>query len=261
MKHFLCLGCLLGLITTWLGAQIAIYGDTRSQDDVHAQVVQTIALHKPAIAFHTGDLTNRGDKQAHFDRFFALSAPLTTLCRIYPAKGNHERNAELFLKNFPWLGDSTFYTVEHDNLLFIVLDSTLDLNPSSRQYLWLEQTLAGETSLPKIVILHHPVFSSGTHGDELGLGLFLPELFSRHGVKAVFSGHEHSYERSLHNGVSYLVTGGGGAPLCDRKHANPYGLVFEKAHHFLIAERKGNQLLIRAWDIQNHLVDSFLLDL
>jgi hypothetical protein len=32
-------------------------------------------------------------------------------------------------------------------------------------------------------------------------------------VDAVFSGHNHIYERYLYNGIHYLVTGGGGAHL------------------------------------------------
>ena len=47
---------LLTLLCLWVGsvyAQIAIYGDTRSNETTHRQVVQAIAAHKPKIAFHT----------------------------------------------------------------------------------------------------------------------------------------------------------------------------------------------------------------
>lgn len=36
------------------------------------------------------------------------------------------------------------------------------------------------------------------------------------GVAAVFSGHDHCYERAEANGVRYFVSGGGGAPLYAR---------------------------------------------
>ncbi|HID85752.1 MAG TPA: hypothetical protein EYP55_00030 [Anaerolineae bacterium] len=32
-------------------------------------------------------------------------------------------------------------------------------------------------------------------------------------MQLVFNGHDHDYERSLVNGVNYIVAGGGGAPL------------------------------------------------
>jgi UDP-2,3-diacylglucosamine pyrophosphatase LpxH len=36
-------------------------------------------------------------------------------------------------------------------------------------------------------------------------------LFEEFGVQMVFSGHSHNYERSVPiNGVTYMVTGGGG---------------------------------------------------
>ena len=33
----------------------------------------------------------------------------------------------------------------------------------------------------------------------------------------VFSGHDHDYERSLINDVTYIVSGGGGAPLYQKQ--------------------------------------------
>ena len=45
--------------------------------------------------------------------------------------------------------------------------------------------------------------------------IFESSTFGRPHRKAdvVFSGHNHFYERSQYNGVHYIVTGGGGAPL------------------------------------------------
>jgi hypothetical protein len=38
-------------------------------------------------------------------------------------------------------------------------------------------------------------------------------VLSRHGVTLTFSGHDHLYQRGKVRGFSYIVTGGGGAPL------------------------------------------------
>lgn len=53
----------------------------------------------------------------------------------------------------------------------------------------------------------------------------------------VFAGHVHNYERREHNGVTYFVTGGGGAHpySIPRKAGDP---LFDKAvnYHYLLVE-------------------------
>ncbi|MDZ4183082.1 MAG: metallophosphoesterase [Candidatus Cloacimonadaceae bacterium] len=244
-----------------LSAQIAIYGDTRTNDDIHSKIITAISSHKPRIAFHSGDLGDKGIVQAEYDKFFEISLPLTRLCNIHPAKGNHERDAALFLKNFPAIGEKTYYSVAYDGMLFLLLDSTIDLKPESEQYKWLERELAANTQIPAIIIIHHPVFSSGAHGDELGLALFLPALFERHNVRAVFSGHDHNYERSEFGGIAYITTGGGGAPLRDAKHANPHSIIFQKEHHYCIGERIEDMLFFEVYDLSGDVLDDFLIHL
>ena len=43
----------------------------------------------------------------------------------------------------------------------------------------------------------------------------LVPLFEKHGVSAAFFGHDHNYQHYLRNGIHYVITGGGGAPLYD----------------------------------------------
>ncbi|MDP2174117.1 MAG: metallophosphoesterase [Candidatus Cloacimonadaceae bacterium] len=249
------------LLTGLLNAKIAIYGDTRTNDDVHRQIVNAITAHEPHIAFHTGDLGTNGLSQEEYDNFFRISEPLIEYCAIHPAKGNHERDAALFLRNFPSIGARTYYSVSYDKMLFILLDSTIDINPGSIQYSWLQKELAENQHLPAIIILHHPIFSSGAHGDALGLGLFLPTLFAKHNVRAVFNGHDHNYERSKHNGITYVSTGGGGAPLRDARHDNPHSIVFRKEYHYCIGKRDEDILSVDVYAPTGEVLDSFLIHL
>lgn len=238
-----------------LFARVAIYGDTRSNETAHRKVIQSLAAHRPEIAFHTGDLNTKGIAQSEYDLFFQITKPLSDICPVYPAKGNHERSESLFLKNFPALNGCTYYTVMHEGVRFIVLDSTKEIKPASEQYNWLSSTLAD--SLPSIVILHHPIFSSGAHGDELGLSLFMPGLFSNSGVKAVFSGHDHNYERSEYNGITYIVSGGGGAPMRENRTDNPHSLKFILDNHYLIADKTDNSMDFTVYNLDGEILDSF----
>ena len=46
-------------------------------------------------------------------------------------------------------------------------------------------------------------------------------LFEAYGVRAVFAGHDHAYERMERRGVRYFVSGGGGAPVYRRAELLP----------------------------------------
>jgi len=85
------------------------------------------------------------------------------------------------------------------------------------------------------------MFNIGGHGeDERGLKPILVPLFEKYGVGAVFSGHDHNYQRVLYNGIEYVVTGGGGSPLYDPTRTSPYLQKFSKDYHFcLISPAEG----------------------
>lgn len=251
---------LLALLPALLSGVFAIYGDTRSNDEVHKDIITEIAARHPRLAFHTGDLTSKGMTTEQYENWRQISSPLLDICPVYPAKGNHERDRALFLKTFPYIGEKTWYTVEEDSLIFIVLDTTSDLSPGSEQYLWLKQ-ITSHLTKPALVFMHHPVFSSGEHGDELGLSLYLPKLFTGTRVLAVFSAHDHDYERSVFEGIQYVVTGGGGAPLREGKERNPYSVFFTVEHHYIIVDEAPGKLTFNVYDLYGAILESFSISL
>lgn len=252
---------LLLTLLSQLGAVIGIYGDTQTSDKVHAQVVTGMMKHQPDAVFHTGDLSSRGKEQADYDNFFTISQPIIDSCLFYPIKGNHEKSRELYLANFPFLNGVSYYTVIHDSLEFFILDSTLDLEPGSEQYTWLTDVLSEEASLPRIALMHYPVFSSGYHGSDEELSLFLPALFAQYGVRALFGGHDHNYEHLEHNGVTYVVAGGAGGRTRMEQNPTPYSIKFVNSHCYLILERQGESLSVTAYDLESQILDSFLIPL
>jgi hypothetical protein len=109
------------------------------------------------------------------------------------------------------------------NSLMLILDSSLD-ETTGPQGDWLRDQL---DTLPTgldfvFLVLHHPLYTSSSdeiHGGghsarspEQALAKMLEEKQEQlHARIIVFSGHVHNYERHEHNGVTYFVTGGGGA--------------------------------------------------
>ena len=51
-------------------------------------------------------------------------------------------------------------------------------------------------------------------GDNPQMTALVP-MFEKYHVSAGFFGHDHNYQHYLKNGIHYVVTGGGGAPLYD----------------------------------------------
>jgi acid phosphatase len=84
--------------------------------------------------------------------------------------------------------------------------------PPGEQVKWLERELAASKAAWKIVVGHHPIFSSGDHGGTKALIELFKPLFEKYGVHAYLNGHDHDLEHVVVNNVSYLTSGAGSAP-------------------------------------------------
>lgn len=257
----LTLCTLLALLLLPLWADFAVYGDTQTGHSVHKKIAAAIAKRQPGAVFHAGDLSSRGSDQKHYDKFFSLSRPITSVCPIYPARGNHDGDKALFLKNFPHLGGKTYYSVEHDSLLFVILDTNLSLKPRSAQFHWLRKTLSEKNSLPRILVMHHPIFSSGYHGGRDEYAILLPSMLESGNVKAVFSGHDHNYERLERKGITYFVTGGAGGTLRPKQHNVSTSKVFLPQNHYLFCSREGSRLKVTAYGLRGEVLDRAVIRL
>ena len=96
---------------------------------------------------------------------------------------------------------------------FFALD-TNDNASWEQQLAWLDLQLTNSTAPWKIAYGHHPLYSSGRHGGDPQLAAKLAPIFAKHRVPLYLCGHDHGYERFVPiAGTTYIVNGGGGAPL------------------------------------------------
>jgi 3',5'-cyclic AMP phosphodiesterase CpdA len=167
----------------------------------------------------------------------------------FPAVGNHDRQgrgrtADSYRAYFsvPDNGDARYYGFSYAAARFLVLDSNEYSFALSDQTAWLERELIAARQDPAMrhvfVVMHHPPFSVSLHGGSRDLRERWTPLFEKYQVTAVFSGHDHVYERAEHNGIRYFVSGGGGAPLYPRRpHPSAADLdavkKLERTFHFL----------------------------
>jgi len=87
----------------------------------------------------------------------------------------------------------------------------------SEQARWLEEDLAKSQKADfRFVMPHHPPMTAVAQrqGDNPEMAALIP-LFEKQHVTAGFFGHDHNYQHYLKNGVHYVITGGGSAPLYD----------------------------------------------
>lgn len=77
------------------------------------------------------------------------------------------------------------------------------------QLQWLQERLAADRSAWKIVVGHHPIFSSGNHGESPAVAERIRPLLERYRVQAYFNGHDHNLEHLVEGGVNYVCSGSG----------------------------------------------------
>jgi len=146
--------------------------------------------------------------------------------KFYPIIGNHDvdYNRVWFRNKFPTLFQNVNYystllcngNVEIYALSSGYLTSELAFEPAgntigSQQYNWFKNTIAKSKALFKIVILHHPPYTSDPNRAPGYVNLRWE--FEKFGVNLVLSGHCHNYERFLDKPIPYVVAGIGGQTL------------------------------------------------
>jgi acid phosphatase type 7 len=218
--------------------RFAFLGDTRftnpadtrdSNAIVRRTLVQGITDARPAFVSVGGDIVYHGDDANDWKTWDAETATWHEHgISVYPVLGNHDLSGgklalENYFHRFPELKNNRYYAVHAANVLLFVLDSSM-AESSGTQGEWLVSKLDNIPSEVEFVfvLLHHPPYTSssekmygGGHSarsEEQELGKMLEKrqqsTFARF---VVFSGHVHNYERHAHNGVTYFVSGGGGA--------------------------------------------------
>ncbi len=96
---------------------------------------------------------------------------------------------------------------------------SMSADEQAKQQVWLEKQLRSRRAPFTVVIGHHPVYSDASHGDTPELVQTLGPLLEKHGVHLYLGGHDHDLQHLELDGLrtSFVVSGGGGAPLYKHK--------------------------------------------
>ena len=245
-----------------------VAGDTRTQPFYHRAVLDRVLAERPLIHVNTGDLVASGEVAAQWDTFFQVERELLRRVPLLPVVGNHDKDPDTLydgLWRLPGVREQAlYYSVRLGNLVLLSIDYSQVGDGQSEQDLWLAAELAAAAADPDVdhivPAVHVPPLSSGPHGNDLDLLDRLQPLFSQHGVKLVLCGHDHTYERSVYEGIHYVVAGGGGAPqggslASDPPNPQEYSQVFVFAYSYARIDLDGSRLVLTAFDLDGDRID------
>ncbi len=242
-----------------------VLGDNRSGDDIYRKIVSMTMQRSPDFVVNTGDMIVTPGSKREWAKFWEMSKPIKA--PYFLTVGNHDahskmpRSEKIYREEVDLPGNELYYSFTAGNSLFIVLDSSLydqEKRIVGEQFKWLEAVLANSTKKHKFVFLHHPLYTDlgkGHHAHE-SLDKYpesrnkLQALLSKYKVDAVFSGHEHYYEKRTVDGVLYIITGGGGAPIYDMEE-------FGGFNHFVQVTVNGDKVSAEVIDINGKVRDRF----
>lgn len=250
---------LLALTTACADAQrtlkFMVYGDTRDGHDIHRRLVALMMKEKPDFIIQTGDLVRRGNQNDLWKIYDDITGDMRKAIPVYPSRGNHDVGGTGYEERVtaPFTsGNKLYYSFNKGNSHFIALaiDENTDYKPTSPQYKWLEKDLADAHKKARhiFVFFHVPPYSIGSHGSDLDVREAMCPLFEKYGVQVVLNGHDHLYYRTRRNGISYIVSGGGGAALYypDPAKGAIEGDKWERVHHYVRCEIKGDTVTMAA---------------
>jgi hypothetical protein len=251
-----------------------VFGDNRTDDVSHAAVVRAMAESPSDFLINTGDAIEDGNDAEQWQRFFEIEKGLIKERCLFIAVGNHELKEQAgtnFLRYFgPEANPSAapaersdrrvlYRTVRWGAVRFFFLNG-LDTFVGGAEKEWLDAELTKADNEPgltwRIVVVHHGAWAAGPHGPNPRLmAAHAPEMWKAHRIDLVLSGHDHIYERGESDGMKYIVSGGGGAPLYRVKGPNTNVRMVESTYHFLDAKIDGTKMTIAAKRIDGSLMD------
>lgn len=239
---------------------VAVIGDFGAASEGERAVAELVASARPRAVVSVGD--NVYDDRGYPTLVGDYYGPWVATGNLLPAAGNHDHDEGIgaFDSFFAYLRGRHVYSAGRAGMRFFVLDSTIALDsPESmtRQRAWLKRTLLASQARWKVVVLHHPPYSSSdAHGST-------PEFqwpFAAWGADLVLSGHDHLYERIVADGTTYVVDGSGGQDLYGFGDPVPGSRVrFADDFGALFLTASDRTLTGEFWSVSGVRVDRFTL--
>jgi hypothetical protein len=181
-------------------------GDIGSCGSAGDQATANLLDGIPGTIFTAGDNAYDSGTPTEFANCFGPSWGRHT-ARIRPAPGNHDYRTSGASGYFGYFaaaaGDPStgYYSYDLGSWHIVVVNSsgesacgTIPCGAGSAQEQWLKADLAAHPAACTLAYWHHPLFSSGPHGNSTQMQAIWQDLYAG-GADVVLNGHDHDYER------------------------------------------------------------------
>ena len=256
--------------------RFAVIGDTRddSKDGINVKIMNTILdkIKSEGVDFIlvTGDMiTGSAKSAAHINRLKKWKGIIEKYkIPFYISMGNHDVESEMseniarsvfeMPQNGPRSLEELSYSFDHKNAHFVAIDTAIFNSFHSigqAQLNWLKEDLEKNNKSIIFIFGHDPVYTVYNHkGSSLDKYAAQRDelwgIFKQRKVSVYFCGHEHLYNRSIHDGIYQIITGGGGAHIsASEKHGG--------FNNFVIIDVKdNNEIDVTVKDISGSVRDT-----
>jgi len=193
----------------------------------------------------------------------------TTVNHFWPVVGNHdwsENNLQNYLDYFTLPNNERYYTIQIGDIEFFAIDSEDDepdgTSSTSTQGLWIKDKIQNSTAKWKIVLSHHPAYTSN------GSYSYMQWPFEDWGVDAFIGGHIHNYERILKDDnndgkdLVYFVNGLGGAGRKDlpKSFIDGSEAQYDDKHGAMKVTETSSSLVFEFINKNGDLIDTYTFD-
>jgi calcineurin-like phosphoesterase family protein len=200
-------------------------------DGIYSQLLRQVAALDPAPVFfaNLGDLAGPGtpDRHEHYLRLVA-DLPVPNICVV----GNHDLDDAGAPDAWAQVHGPMNFDFAYGNTHFVVLngapgevgevDIRVDVpveGPREEALAFLERSLEAADTPNRVVLTHMPPHLGGHYQPHPEWGFqaredeFL-ELLGRDGVGLVCCAHGLAFDHHVHDGIHFVMSGGGGTGLC-----------------------------------------------
>ena len=246
----------------------AVIGDNGTGERPEREVADQMQRYWSVVKFDFVTMDGDNIYGGHSPRDFQLKfeEPYKSLLdenvKFYASLGNHD-DPQLEINYKPYgMDGNRYYTFQKKNVQFFVLDSNY-MTP--QQLSWLEDKLKSSNAKWKIAYFHHPLFTCAKfHGPDIDLRNQLMPLFTKYGVNAVWSGHEHVYEHlKPQQGIYFFLEGESGELRYHniRSSCDLDVVKLDTDRSFMLVEIDGDQMYFQTISRSGATVDSGQLTL
>ena len=239
-----------------------IYGDSRSQPDVHRKLVKLMIDKKVDFVVNSGDLATSGERYEQWGpQFFKPLSGLIETVPVYTIKGNHEGKNGNYEKLLIPPGETNNFGFDYGPVHYFCADNAIKDSEPQKILDLITGDIKNSKARWKFVSYHRPSLNFGHHWSAWGYPEALGR-FAEAGVDFVITGHSHQYERfwpiapAKEGGshVTYITSGGGGAMTHGIKPCE-YHAKTSVIHHFCLFEINGEQFTMDTIDIEGRIID------